>query len=151
MLNRGFWKPKKLLCHLTKDLPLKYTLPSWPLLSSGIWSTVWSLGSWAHLLSVGAPSGVRKGGVDKSHSSALSCLQPVSQPGVRERSWSMLPSLPVIMHDFQPLPYKALDYWSLVGEIQQSAERLLCSGDIWLDKKSYLMSPHQKLFAFPSA
>lgn len=95
-----------------------------------IWSTLWALRSWAHLLSVGASSGGRKGGVDKSHTGVLSCLQPLSQPGVGMRTWSRFPSLPVIVHDSQPLPYKTRAYMSLVGEIWQAAEHLWCSGGI---------------------
>lgn len=72
----------------------------------------------------------RKRGVDKSHAGVLSCLQPLSQPGVRDRSWGMLLFLPVIVHDFQPLPYKMLDYLSFVGEIQQAAEHLWFSGGV---------------------
>lgn len=94
--RKAITKPSKMLCHLIKDLLQKLMLPLWPLLALGSWSTLWAHGSWAHLLSVGASSACRKEGMDKSHKSALY----YSQPGVGERSWVMISSLPMIFSLF---------------------------------------------------
>jgi len=62
-----------------------------------LWSIAWAQGSWARLLLVGTHSGGKEG-VDKSHTGALHYLQSLSHPGVGERSWGVLHSLPAVVH-----------------------------------------------------
>lgn len=55
--RRAVTKHSKLLCHLIEDLLHKLMPLSWPLLPLSLWNTTWTQGSWAHPLSMGAPSG----------------------------------------------------------------------------------------------
>lgn len=150
--RRAVTKPSKLLCHLIEDLLHKLTPPSSPLLPLGLWSTVWARGSWARPLSVGAPSRGRKEGVDKSHTDALYYLQPLSQPGVGERSWGTLPSLPAIVHMIFSLFVSSPQDVSLFEFSGKNPACWLASSVLrryLTEKKRHLTSHKEKLVAFP--
>lgn len=131
-------KSSKLLCHLIEDLLHKFTSPLWPPLPHGLWSTTWARGSWAHTLSVGAPSGGTKEGVHESHTGALYYLQPLSKCtlswGWREAGACFFLCLPLCLWFSASLylPHKMFVCLSLVGKIQHADKHLRSSGGIWI-------------------